>query len=76
MNFHIVIGDNFITSDNTVVGVDGGMQLYIPISSNYCIAFQHDFINCSKEITVEITAKKRDLLISVKLESQTTILCR
>ena len=69
MNFHIVIGENFITSDNPVIGLDEGMQLYMPISSNFCIAFQHDFVNCSREIPVEITSVKEKFINECQIET-------
>lgn len=69
MNFHIVIGENFITSDNPVIGLDEGMQLYMPISSNCCIAFQHDFVNCSREIPVEITSVKEKFINECQIET-------
>lgn len=69
MNFHVIIGNNFITSDNPVIVLDEGMQLYLPISPKYCIAFQHNYLNCSKKIIVNMTLEKNQYINEAQIET-------
>ena len=69
MNFHIVKGKNFITSDNPVVGLDEGNQIYMPISPDYCISFQHNSINPSKEIISKMTDEKNKYINESQIET-------
>ncbi|MCH4475753.1 DUF4238 domain-containing protein [Staphylococcus haemolyticus] len=59
MNFHIAISqDNLLTSDNPIIGTDEGRQIILPISPHFCIEFQHDSINCSKDLIVILKPEK------------------
>lgn len=69
MNFHLVIGENFITSDNPVVIFNDGKEIYMPISQNLCLLFQHDSLNCSKEVIVQITKEKNKYINESQIET-------
>ncbi|WP_432722997.1 DUF4238 domain-containing protein [Staphylococcus equorum] len=59
MNFHIAVSkDNLLTSDNPIIGTDEWRQIILPISPHFCIEFQHDSINCSKELIVILKPEK------------------
>lgn len=69
MNFHIVVGENFITSDNPVVLLDSGGQMYMPISKNICVAFQSKEFNCSEKVVIPITPKKNRYINECQIET-------
>lgn len=62
MNFHIVIGDYFITSDNPVVGTDSWNQMLMPISPQVCLEFQHSSLNNSKSLILMMTKEKNQFI--------------
>ena len=64
MNFHISIGNGFLTSDNPVISTFGsptipnGFQILMPISPYLCFEFQNDEINCSDNLWVKMSNEK------------------
>ena len=49
INFHILVGENYITSDNPVIMLNEGKQIFMPISNNICVTFQiADYSNTDK----------------------------
>lgn len=50
MYFHILIGENYITSDNPVIMLDEGKQIFMPISNNICVVFQTDEFSNADEV--------------------------
>ena len=69
MNFHILVGENYITSDNPVIMLNEGKQIFIPISNNICVTFQIDDYSNTDKILLPYNAGLNRYLNECQIET-------